>query len=145
MTKIVVSLFCGGRGSAALIRELIRRPEVKLNLLINAYDDGLSTGEIRGFIPGMLGPSDFRKNLSYLLDLYSDEQYALKKLIELRLPMDFGPADEERLRRFVVSGETSSMPKTFTDLVAELDPTLVGRVRRLLGTFLRFADEKKEP
>jgi hypothetical protein len=37
------------------------------------------------------------------------------------------------------------MPKTFTDLVAELDPTSVGSVRRLLGTFLRYADEKKEP
>jgi 2-phospho-L-lactate transferase/gluconeogenesis factor (CofD/UPF0052 family) len=140
-----VAVFCGGHGSATIIREFLRWPNVQLTLLVNAYDDGLSTGALRKFIPGMLGPSDFRKNLSYLLDLYSDEQYALKKLIELRLPMDFGPADEERLRRFVVSGETSSMPKTFTDLVAELDPTSVGSVRRLLGIFLRYADEKKEP
>src|SRR5215216_3402212 len=94
MTKIVISLFCGGRGSAALIRELIRRPEVKLNLLINAYDDGLSTGEIRGFIPGMLGPSDFRKNLSYLLDLHSNEQYALTSFLEYRLPIF---ADEQAI------------------------------------------------
>ena len=91
-----VAVFCGGRGSATIIREFLRWPNVQLTLLVNAYDDGLSTGALRKFIPGMLGPSDFRKNLSYLLDLYSDEQYALKTLIELRLPMDFGPADEEQ-------------------------------------------------
>ena len=65
MTKIV--LFCGGRGSATIIRALLRQSDVELTLLVNAYDDGLSTGALRNFIPGMLGPSDFRKNLSYLL------------------------------------------------------------------------------
>jgi 2-phospho-L-lactate transferase/gluconeogenesis factor (CofD/UPF0052 family) len=73
-----VAVFCGGRGSATIIRELLRSTEVHLALLVNAYDDGLSTGALRNFIPGMLGPSDFRKNFSYLLDLYSDEQYASK-------------------------------------------------------------------
>ena len=63
--EIKVALFCGGRGSATLIRELLRWPNVKLTLLVNAYDDGLSTGALRSFIPGMLGPSDFRKNLSW--------------------------------------------------------------------------------
>src|SRR5713101_7978721 len=106
--KTIVSLFCGGRGSSTITRELIRMPNVELNLLINAYDDGLSTGELRGFIPGMLGPSDFRKNLSYLLDLYSDQQYALRNLIELRLPTEFGPAEESALRIFV---ETESYEK----------------------------------
>ena len=67
MIKVV--LFCGGRGSASIIRSLIQLPSVDLSLLINAYDDGLSTGDLRAFIPGMLGPSDFRKNLSYLIDL----------------------------------------------------------------------------
>src|SRR5215510_14449230 len=94
--SVVVSLFCGGRGSAALVRELSRRPHVRLNLLINAYDDGLSTGEIREFIPGMLGPSDFRKNLSYLLDLHSNEQYALTSFLEYRLATPFeGPAGDD--------------------------------------------------
>src|SRR5216683_7673578 len=96
-----IALFCGGRGSATIIRELLRSPEVQLALLVNAYDDGLSTGELRNFIPGMLGPSDFRKNFSYLLDLYSDEQYALKNLIEFRLPLDFGAMQIEALDRFV--------------------------------------------
>ena len=58
-----ISLFCGGRGSSALIRELLTWPQVELSLLVNAYDDGLSTGEIRDLFPGLLGPSDFRKNI----------------------------------------------------------------------------------
>src|SRR5207248_796233 len=86
--KLVVSMFSGGRGTATITRELVRDPRIQLNLLVNAYDDGLSTGELRNFIPGMLGPSDFRKNFSYILDLYSEQQFALEKLIEYRLPQD---------------------------------------------------------
>jgi 2-phospho-L-lactate transferase/gluconeogenesis factor (CofD/UPF0052 family) len=59
-----ISIFCGGRGAATIIREFLKLPDVELNLLINGYDDGLSTGTIRKFIPGILGPSDFRKNMS---------------------------------------------------------------------------------
>src|SRR6185369_12562027 len=83
---IRIALFCGGRGSATIIRALLRRGDVELTLLVNAYDDGLSTGSLRSFIPGMLGPSDFRKNLSYLFGNYSQSQYALKSLMEYRLP-----------------------------------------------------------
>ena len=61
--------------------------------MINAYDDGHSTGRLRRFIPGMLGPSDFRKNLSHLLDLYSNQQHALQLVLEYRLPMDFSETD----------------------------------------------------
>lgn len=64
MSPTRVVLFCGGRGSATIIRALLRQTDVELTLLVNAYDDGLSTGALRDFIPGMLGPSDFRKNLS---------------------------------------------------------------------------------
>src|ERR1700761_6116660 len=92
-----IVLFCGGRGSATIIRALLRRPDVDLTLIVNAFDDGLSTGALRNFIPGMLGPSDFRKNLSYLFGNYSQAQYALKNLMEYRLP---GGGEIERLRRF---------------------------------------------
>ena len=72
---IEVSLFCGGRGSANLIKELVKYSNIKLNLIINGYDNGLSTGVLRKFIPGMLGPSDFRKNLSHLLEIHSPNQH----------------------------------------------------------------------
>jgi 2-phospho-L-lactate transferase/gluconeogenesis factor (CofD/UPF0052 family) len=83
--KLIISLFCGGRGGAALIREIKRISNVELNLLVNAYDDGLSTGALRKLIPGMLGPSDFRKNLTYLIDPHSPIQFALVEILEHRL------------------------------------------------------------
>jgi len=136
--KVVV--FCGGRGSATLTRELLRWPEIELSLLVNAYDDGLSTGALRDFVPGMLGPSDFRKNLSYLLDPYSNEQYAMKELLELRLPLDFTRAQEEALRTFVRSGEAGPLAAPLGDLLARLHPRAATAVRQLLGEFLTYAD-----
>ena len=84
--KIV--LFCGGRGNSNLIRQLVDNDDVNLTLIINAYDDGLSTGEIRRLIPGMLGPSDFRKNLSLLLVPASESQLVFSKILEHRLEID---------------------------------------------------------
>ena len=83
---IEVSLFCGGRGSANLIKELVKYSNIKLNLIINGYDNGLSTGVLRKFIPGMLGPSDFRKNLSHLLEIHSPNQHLVIELLEFRFP-----------------------------------------------------------
>ena len=34
--QLSVCLFCGGRGSATIIRELLCRPQVELSLLVNA-------------------------------------------------------------------------------------------------------------
>jgi 2-phospho-L-lactate transferase/gluconeogenesis factor (CofD/UPF0052 family) len=137
---IKAALFCGGRGSATIIRELLRSPDVQLALLVNAYDDGLSTGVLRNFIPGMLGPSDFRKNFSYLLDLYSDEQYALKNLIEHRLPADFGPPDIDRLHAFVESGNPQVMAEPISGLFSRLDTNAAAQVKQLLRGFLDYAN-----
>jgi 2-phospho-L-lactate transferase/gluconeogenesis factor (CofD/UPF0052 family) len=140
-----VAIFCGGRGGATIIREFLRWPNVKLTLLVNAYDDGLSTGALRNYIPGMLGPSDFRKNLSYLLDLYSDEQYAFKTLLEFRLPQEFGKAEETGLRRFVDSGDTAGLPSSLTQLIGDLSPASIERTRHILGVFLKYVDSAPQP
>ncbi len=55
-----VVILNGGRGAATLIPELLGRQGVQVTSIVNAYDDGKSTGEIRRFF-GMLGPSDLRK------------------------------------------------------------------------------------
>ncbi len=134
-----VALFCGGRGSATIIREFLRMPEVELALLVNAYDDGLSTGALREFIPGMLGPSDFRKNFSYLLDPHSNAQYALKNLIEYRLPESFGAGDAARLRKLVESGPADGLAPKLTELFAGLEPRMAAEVRALLRGFFAYA------
>ncbi len=70
MIKKVV-MFCGGSGSASIAKALVAY-DVDLTLLVNCYDDGLSTGALRRAIPGMLGPSDIRKNINRFSSLPLD-------------------------------------------------------------------------
>lgn len=136
-TKIV--LFCGGRGSATIIRALLRQTDIDLTLLVNAYDDGLSTGALRNFIPGMLGPSDFRKNLSYLLGNYSNAQYALRNLMEYRLPAASGAREIECLARFARNNEATLLEEPLKGWFAQLPAPLSTRLRALLGRFFDHA------
>ena len=131
-----IALFCGGRGSATIIRALLRRTDIELTLLVNGYDDGLSTGALRNFIPGMLGPSDFRKNLSYLFANYSQAQYALKSLMEYRLA---GAAEIEELARFTQTGDLSMLVEPLKGWFGQLPPAPTGRVRDLLNRFFARA------
>jgi len=130
-----IVLFCGGRGSATIIRALLRRTDIELSLIVNAFDDGLSTGALRNFIPGMLGPSDFRKNLSYLFGNYSQAQYALKSLMEYRLP---GGSEIEPLARFS-SGEVARLEEPLAGWFGQLSPSMLQRFRELLSRFFAHA------
>ena len=84
MLKIV--MFTGGRGSINLIRELFKYDHIRLSLIVNGYDDGKSTGEIRKFFK-MLGPSDIRKNQEILMSTRNKNYEALKKLFQFRFPV----------------------------------------------------------
>ncbi|MEU6724534.1 2-phospho-L-lactate transferase CofD family protein [Nonomuraea wenchangensis] len=88
-----VAMFSGGRGAAGIARALLRTPGLDLALLVNGYDNGLSTGALRRYLPGMLGPSDFRKNL--LLHLGRDDPR--RALLEHRLPPGSTLADLDRI------------------------------------------------
>jgi 2-phospho-L-lactate transferase/gluconeogenesis factor (CofD/UPF0052 family) len=82
-----VVLFSGGRGTGSISDALLKYPDIELTLLVNFYDDGLSTGLLRRFIPGMLGPSDIRKVVSSLLKQHPDTaSQALRQLLEHRFP-----------------------------------------------------------
>jgi len=97
-----IVLFSGGRGSGALSKQLVRRPDVSLTIAINGYDDGLSTGEVRRFLGDALGPSDFRKNASRMARELASCQPALIELLDLRLPE--GCTAEAARRSFRVAG-----------------------------------------
>jgi len=58
-------VFCGGRGASVLIPKLLSQG-VETTCVVNAYDDGHSTGHLREAL-GILGPSDCRKNVEYFL------------------------------------------------------------------------------
>lgn len=83
MIKVVV--FTGGNGNKNLINHLKNISNVELYLLINGYDDGLSTGIARRALGKMLGPSDFRKNLTYVLNDSNSKSRTIKELLEFRL------------------------------------------------------------
>ena len=63
----------GGRGAAGLISALLSKQGLHVTSVVNAYDDGKSTGEIRRFF-GMLGPSDIRKVQELMLP-HDDPDY----------------------------------------------------------------------
>ena len=83
-SNIKISLFSGGSGNDRFINLLKNIPGVEINIIVNGYDDGKSTGKIRKFIPGILGPSDFRKNLSHLIDLNTRNGKIFKDLLNYR-------------------------------------------------------------
>lgn len=70
-----VVILTGGTGSIALQRGLYQSLEahvdgVDVKIIVNAYDNGLSTGVVRGVMDGrILGPSDVRKNQATRLRL----------------------------------------------------------------------------
>lgn len=143
--RIVVSFFCGGRGGSHLIRELLRHPGVELRALINAYDDGLSTGELREFIPGMLGPSDFRKNLANFLHWHSSHQFALTRLLEFRLSRT---REAEEIAALKVWSEREGtddavLPLELKSVVRDLG-LMEPAVKRYLKIFFDYQAQKNE-
>lgn len=86
MLNVVV--FTGGRGSEVLSKRLLGRKDVSLTLVVNGYDDGASTGEVRRFLGDSLGPSDFRKNASRVAAATGSCSAALIALVDRRLPDD---------------------------------------------------------
>jgi 2-phospho-L-lactate transferase/gluconeogenesis factor (CofD/UPF0052 family) len=86
--KLKVTLFCGGRGGKEIIHGLLQNPIFEITIIVNAYDDGLSTGYLRRIIPGFLGPSDVRKNMSYLMNIQDVQKRILKDIIEYRFPKE---------------------------------------------------------
>src|SRR3954467_13925904 len=81
-----VVMFSGGRGTGSITDAFFKHGQISLTLLVNTYDDGLSTGALRGLIPGMLGPSDVRKNISRLIAPADRADRALRTFIEYRFP-----------------------------------------------------------
>ena len=76
----------GGRGAATLIPALLSHDAIRVTSLVNAYDDGKSTGQIRRFF-GMLGPSDLRKVQELMLSPDDPDFAANQALFRYRYPV----------------------------------------------------------
>lgn len=84
---INVVVLNGGRGAGTLIPELLKVKGVSLTSIVNAYDDGKSTGAIRKFF-GMLGPSDIRKVQELMLPQSDTNFNDYLNLFTYRYPED---------------------------------------------------------
>ncbi len=142
MAKLKVVLFSGGSGTGSLSDALLKYADIDLTMLVNAYDDGKSTGLLRRFIPGMLGPSDFRKVISSLLKPRRDRSsQALRHLLEYRLPKAIANDEALVLLRQLVNWYADEA----TDheiLLAKEDLTLsqMRQTSRYLQAFLDYYD-----
>src|ERR1700686_5868080 len=91
-SQINLVLFSGGSGTQSITEALLKHPQISLTIVINAYDDGHSTGRLRRFIPGMLGPSDVRKNINRLMPSSERSEKSLAVVSDFRLPVGIARA-----------------------------------------------------
>ena len=90
----------GGRGASTIIPSLLEHQRLHVTSVVNAYDDGKSTGVIRRFF-GMLGPSDIRKVQELMLPKDDPDHENYVTLFQYRFPLDCNRKDVlEQLKLF---------------------------------------------
>lgn len=143
-SKLKVVMFSGGRGTGAITEALLRYPDIELTLLVNTYDDGLSTGLLRRFIPGMLGPSDVRKNVSRFLAQRNDPaSQALLSLIEYRFPDPFDTTEAlDLLESFTHFESDQRTEHALLKKREELSLTMMRQASCYLDAFLKYYRER---
>jgi 2-phospho-L-lactate transferase/gluconeogenesis factor (CofD/UPF0052 family) len=136
-TKINLVLFSGGSGTQSITEALLKHPQISLRILINAYDDGHSTGRLRRFIPGMLGPSDVRKNINRLMPVAERCQQALRSISDYRLAVGIARQEALDFIASCVNGPFDRMPE---QLIREFDSLTRAQSRRLESLLSSFVD-----
>ena len=125
-----VAVFSGGRGSNTLVKELVKDETLRLSLIVNAYDDGKSTGEIRDFF-NMLGPSDIRKNQENLMSPGFENFKIWSEIFKYRFPEDIKHEQCIHILNSFVTGESNRI-----DNIMINDSDLENLIKKLLSQFL---------
>lgn len=144
-TQINVVLFSGGSGTHSITEAFLKQRQISLKIVINAYDDGHSTGRLRRFIPSMLGPSDVRKNINRLMPSSERSHKSLKLISDYRLPVGISRADALAFIDHALEGRYSALPAkigpAFDDLTIRQNRTLSS----YLHTFVKyFHDQERQ-
>jgi len=144
-SHINVVLFSGGSGTHSITEALRKHPQIALRILINAYDDGLSTGRLRRFLPGMLGPSDVRKNINRLMPVTERCHRSLKLLSDYRLAVGISSGDAIGLLEQMLGepGKSKRLPEKLTAAIAQLSLQQAAMVRNYLLAFLEYFEMRK--
>jgi 2-phospho-L-lactate transferase/gluconeogenesis factor (CofD/UPF0052 family) len=143
-----VVILNGGRGAAAVIPALLDRQGLHVTSVVNAYDDGKSTGEIRRFF-GMLGPSDIRKVQELMLPIDDPDYQANLHVFQYRFPAECSNTQAlESLQAFVdnqcedLVGTVFTSAKVRSALRMFIKEFLVGlhAIEKVNGERFSFAD-----
>jgi 2-phospho-L-lactate transferase/gluconeogenesis factor (CofD/UPF0052 family) len=113
--------------------ELLRYPHVRLTTIVNAYDDGKSTGHIRRFFR-MLGPSDIRKNQLVMMHRSNGQEAALKTFFQFRFPDRLAHDRAVQTIHALLCGETDDFG--LQAALASFDARRRHRVLGYLSSFL---------
>lgn len=137
MQRVVI--LSGGRGARSMIKAFLEREDCDVTVVVNPFDDGKSTGEIRRVF-NMPGPSDVRKNLEWMLSDDHPDAAAFKRIFAFRYPARtdrFAAVDD--LVAFV-AGERDLLPGlTIQDVgvrfvLRRLIEAFIGGMTRFQGT-----------
>lgn len=138
LQKAKVVLFSGGSGTSTIAEWLLKHDQIELIVVVNAYDDGLSTGRIRKAVPGMLGPSDIRKNVTRLMPRKERADEALRMLLEWRFP---NPATTEWALDFELQFTAGRVSLCGAEKISELLESLrVGQHKELSASLSAFGE-----
>lgn len=140
--KVKVLLFCGGSGGKEIIQALMQYPFFEISVMVNAYDDGKSTGYLRRIIPGFLGPSDVRKNYSHLIDPARVQKRILKDILEYRFPNGVDSKKALQDLHNIVQGKSVSYADLDV-LLKKVVPEDATYIRIYVNAFLEYLQSQK--
>jgi HAD superfamily hydrolase (TIGR01484 family) len=121
-------LFSGGTGSNNIVKSLIKF-NCKPKILINAYDDGKSTGDIRRKF-NLLGPSDIAKNISILL---KESKKGLKDFMDYRFPILENPEKLKTMLKESVASTDEENP--IVSLLYGVETSLRDKIKEFIKKF----------
>jgi len=142
-SKINVVLFSGGSGTQSITAALQKHPQISLKILINAYDDGHSTGRLRRFVPGMLGPSDVRKNIGRLMPGAERSEKSLAVVSDFRLPVGVPRAAALDWIDHIIDGDFALLPEKLAAAFPLLTTWQWRRLSSYLATFRAYFKEQE--
>lgn len=143
-SKINVVLFSGGSGTQSITAALQKHPQISLKILINAYDDGHSTGRLRRFMPGMLGPSDVRKNIGRLMPASERSEKSLALVSDFRLPLGMARAEALQWIDRIIDGDFALLPENLASAFPLLTTWQWRRLSSYLATFRDYFRQQEQ-
>lgn len=127
---INIVIFNGGRGASTILPILLDNNDLRVQSIVNAYDDGKSTGEIRDFFD-MLGPSDIRKTQQLMLPKDNIDFISINNIFDYRFSKKLS---NEKILKWMRSEAIASSDHFFDFKIINKD--LHESLKLLLKTFL---------